>query len=70
MTQDTKQTIKELLIYFDTLLNSNEEKYLNNDISVSIKILHEISQKYPQLGNAKDRQQLIKDLLERIDKDD
>lgn len=69
MTQDTKQTIKELLIYFDTQLNFDKGRYLNNDISVSIKILREISQKYPQLGNPKDRQQLIKDLIERINKE-
>jgi len=70
MTQETKQTIKELLIYFDTQLNFDKGRYLNNDISASIKILREISQKYPQLGNIKDRQQFIKDLIERINKDD
>lgn len=69
MKQETKQTIKELLIYFDTQLNFDKGRYLNNDISASIKILHELGQKYPQLGNHKDRQQLIKDLIERIDKE-
>ena len=70
MKQETKQTIKELLIYFDTQLNFDKGRYLNDDIFSSIKILREISQKYPQLANPKDRQQLIKDLIERINKDD
>jgi len=63
-----KELLKDLLIYLDTSLNWEQDKYLNDNLLNSVQIINFLNNKHPEFSNPQKRHTLIKGILEELEK--